>query len=130
MGGSQGALTAAQAASQQPDQDAALSEYVAWGWLGGASRSWSGVDEMIVITARADGAMRAFRAWSAETSQGAYVAGTCSAAERVGLDDCGLGLAGGRALVVARLGTAVFRLDCPAQDAERLTVAQVAALHA
>jgi hypothetical protein len=130
IAGSTGSLTAAQAASQQPDQAAALAEFVGWGWLGGATRSWSGVDEMIVLTARADGATRAFAAWSADTGQDGYSAAPCSAAEGAGVDECRLGLAGGRALVVARLGTAVFRIACPASEAERLTVAQVAALHA
>src|SRR2546423_10757534 len=52
-------LTAEEAASEQPDQAAALAEYAGWGWLDGASRSWSTADETLVITARPDDAARA-----------------------------------------------------------------------
>src|SRR5689334_22464198 len=34
-------LTAEEAASEQPDQAAALAEYAGWGWLDAASRTWS-----------------------------------------------------------------------------------------
>ncbi len=121
-------LVATEAASQQPDQAAALRRYTSWGWLDGATRAWTGADETLVATASAAGAARAFADWSAEAGQAPFAAGDCSLAASAGLDDCRLGLAGDRALVVGRLGTAVFRISCPAAAAERLTVAQVAAL--
>jgi hypothetical protein len=123
-------VTAAEGASQQPDQAAALAEYVAWGWLDGATRSWANADETIVETARPDGAVRAFGRWSADIGQAGLTAGDCSPAATVGLDDCRLGTSADRAVVVGRLGAAVFRLQCPVATAERLTIAQAAALHA
>src|SRR5262245_44406709 len=60
-------LTAEQAASEQPDQGAALAEYAGWGWLDGASRTWSTADETLVITARPDGASRALEFWAGAT---------------------------------------------------------------
>ena len=45
-----------------------------------------------------------------------------------GLDDCRVGLAGGQALVVGRLGAAAFRLTCPAAAADRLAALQAASL--
>src|SRR2546423_10486418 len=53
-------LSAELAASEQPDQAAALAEFVGWGWLDGASRTWATADETLVITARTDDAARAF----------------------------------------------------------------------
>jgi len=121
-------LSAAEKASQQPDQAAALAEYMGWGWLDGASRTWSVADEVLVLTARPDGAIRAFSFWAREVGEAPYVAGGCSSLAAAGLDDCAQGVAGGRAIVVGRLGPAVFRIACPTEMAERLTVAQVAAL--
>jgi hypothetical protein len=116
-------LTAEQAASEQPDQGAALAEYAGWGWLDGASRTWSSADETLVITARPDGASRAFDFWAGGS------ASRCSATAMAGLDDCRLSVSGDRAVVVGRLASAVFRLQCPAPAAERLAAAQAAALH-
>src|SRR6266700_2718836 len=122
-------LTAAQAASEQPDQATALRQFTSWGWLDGASRGWAGADETLVLTASGPGAGRAFTAWSTDAGQAPFAAGACTAAAGAGLDDCRLGIAGDRAIVVGRLGTAVFRITCPAAAAERLTIAQVTALH-
>jgi hypothetical protein len=122
-------LTAAQAASEQPDQGAALQRFTAWGWLDGASRTWATADETLVLTAEPAGSRRAFASWSEEAAQAPFAAGPCPAQAAAGLDDCRLGVAGDRAVVVGRLGTAVFRLACPASAAQRLTEAQVAALH-
>jgi hypothetical protein len=116
-------LTAEQAASEQADQAAALAQYAGWGWLDGASRTWSTADETLVITARPDGAARALDFWARDAGA------RCPATAMAGLDDCRLGLSGDRAVVVGRLGPAVFRLQCPAQAADRLTAAQAAALH-
>jgi hypothetical protein len=116
-------LTAEQAASQQPDQAAALAEFAGWGWLDGASRTWTTGSETLVITARPDGAARALAYWSGSAQ------GRCSPAATAGLDDCRLAVSGDRAVVVGRLAGAVFRLDCPAPAAERLAIAQAAALH-
>lgn len=121
-------LTAAQEASNQTDQAAALAEFIGWGWLDGASRTWSGADEVLVLTARPVGAVRAFGYWAREAGQAPFVAGACSSLAAAGLDDCAQGVATDRAIVVGRLGPAVFRIACPAEMAERLTVAQVAAL--
>ncbi len=108
-------LSAAQAASEQPDD--------------GASRTWTGADETLVVTARTDGAARAFGFWAGAAALAPLGAGSCSAAAGSGLDDCLLAADGSRAVVVGRLDTAVFRISCPAADADRLTIAQVAALH-
>jgi hypothetical protein len=116
-------LTAMQAASEQPDQAAAMAEFEGWGWLDGASRTWATADETLVITARADDADRAFAFWTRDA------AAPCSAAAAAGLDDCRQAVSGDRAVVVGRLASAVFRLQCPAAAAQRLTVAQTAALH-
>jgi hypothetical protein len=117
-------LTAEQAASAQPDQAAALAEYLGWAWVDGASRTWAGADETLVLTARPDAAMRAFDAWSAGAQR------PCDAAAEAGLDECRLGVDGDRAVVVGRLASAVFRLDCPPAAAVRLTAAQAASLRA
>ena len=116
-------LTAEQAASEQPDQAAALAEYAGWGWLDGASRKWSTADETLVITARPDGAARALDYWSRDAQ------GRCTPAATAGLDECRLGVSGDRAVVVGRLSSAVFRLQCPAPAAERLAAAQAQSLH-
>lgn len=121
-------LTAAEAASEQNDQAAALAEFTAWGWLDGASRSWSQADEVLVMTARNSGAVRAFKYWAGDAGKTPFAAGACSAAADSGLDDCALGVAADRAIVVGRLGSAVFRISCPTGMAERLTMAQVAFL--
>jgi hypothetical protein len=116
-------LTPEQAASGQPDQAAALTEYEGWAWVDGASRTWTDAGETLVLTARADTAVRAFDAWAAAGAQG-----PCTAAAEAGLDGCRIGVTGDRAVVVGRLASAVFRLDCPATAAERLTAAQASAL--
>ena|SRR5215470_7559403 len=121
-------LSAAEAASNQPDQAAALAEFIGWGWLDAASRTWSAADEVLVLTARPDGAVRAFSYWAREAGEAPYVAGGCSSLAAAGLDDCAQGVAAGRAIVVGRLGAAVFKIACPTEMADRLTVAQVAAL--
>lgn len=115
-------LTAAQLASEQQDQAAALATYSAWGWLDGASRTWATADETLVETARPDGAARAFTAWSADG------AGPCPGDAATHLDECRLAVSGDRAVVVGRLAAAVFRLRCPAEDAGRLISAQAATL--
>ncbi len=102
----------------------ALAEYEGWAWLDGASRSWPAIDETLVVTARADTAARAFAFWAGGAP------GPCSAQAAVGLDGCQLGAAGDRTVVVGRLASVVFRLLCPAEAAERLTIAQAAALRA
>ena len=117
-------LTAAEAAGGQPDQAASLAEYEGWAWLDGSSRGWPAIDETLVITARADTSARAFAFWAADAPM------PCSATAAAGLDGCRLGSAGDRAVVVGRLASAVFRLQCPAQAADRLTIAQAAALRA
>lgn len=121
-------LTAAELASEQSDQAAALAEFAGWGWLDGASRSWSGADEVLVLTARNSGAVRAFKYWALDAAQKPYTAAACSAAAGAGLDDCALGIAADRAIVVGRLGAAVFRISCSSGIAERLATAQVASL--
>ncbi len=123
-------LTEAEAVSQQPDQVAALAEFATWEWLQGASRTWSIADETLVLTARDEGAVRAFNYWSRQAGQAPFASGACSPQAAAGLDDCALAVAGDRAIVVGRLGPAVFRISCPASVAERLTAAQAAALDA
>jgi hypothetical protein len=117
-------LTAEQAASGQQDQAAALAQYRSWAWVDAASRTWTGAGETLVLTARPDAAARAFDAWAAAAPD------PCPAAAGAGLDGCRLGVTGDRAVVVGRLGPDVFRLDCPASAAERLTAAQAASLRA
>lgn len=116
-------LTAEQAASEQPDQGAALAQYAGWGWVDGATRTWASADETLVITARPEGASRALDFWAMDAP------GRCSPAAMAGLDDCRVAVSGDRALVVGRLASAVFRLQCPAASAERLAAAQAASLH-
>jgi hypothetical protein len=123
-------LTAAAAASQQPDQPAALAEFLGWGWLDGSTRSWATADEALVLTSRPEGAARAFEFWAAETTRPPFAGAPCSPAVSSGLDDCRLGVAGDRALVVGRVGAEAFRLSCPATSADRLAGAQVASMHA
>jgi hypothetical protein len=123
-------LTAAAAASQQPDQPAALAEFLGWGWLDGSTRGWASADETLVLTSRPEGAARAFEFWAAETTRPPFAPAACSPAVTSGLDDCRLGVAGDRALVIGRVGAEAFRLSCPAASADRLAGAQVASMHA
>lgn len=121
-------LTEAEAVSEQPDQAAAQSEFSGWDWLDGATRIWSAADETLVLTARDTGAIRAFRFWARDAGQTPFASGGCSPVAAAGLDDCLVGIASNRAIVVGRLGPAVFRISCPTGVAERLTAAQAAAL--
>lgn len=121
-------LTALEAASTEPDQAAALTEFTAWGWLDGASRIWSSADVVIVRTSRTEGAARAFAHWGRQATAVPYAAGACSAEAGAALDDCLLATSGERAVIVGRLGPAVFRIRCPAAAAERLTLVQAASL--
>jgi hypothetical protein len=123
-------LSAAEAASLQPDQGAAIDQFVAWGWLEGSIRTWANADETLVLTARPEGAAQAADSWAADAGRPPFRSSSCSDTALAGLDDCRLATAGDRAIVVGRLGAAVFRLACPAAAAERLTAAQAVALHA
>lgn len=123
-------LSAAEAASLQPDQGAAIDQFVAWGWLEGSTRTWATADETLVLTARPEGAAQAVDFWAADAGRPPFRSSSCSDAALAGLDDCRLATTGDRAIVVGRLGAAVFRLACPASAAERLTAAQAAMLHA
>ena len=123
-------LGAAEAASLQPDQGVAINQFVAWGWLEGSTRTWATADETLVLTARPEGAARALDFWTAEAARAGFQPADCPAGAMAGLDDCRLATAGDRAVVVGRLGAAVFRLACPAAAAQRLAAAQAAALHA
>src|SRR5262249_60076579 len=53
-------LSAAEKASQQPDQAAALAEYMGWGWLGGASPTWAVAGEGLGVAAPPDRAVPPF----------------------------------------------------------------------
>src|SRR5438067_6199195 len=81
-------LTAAEAASRQPDQAAALSEYLGWDWLDGSTRTWEDADETVVLTARTEGAVRAFAFWAADAERPPLEPTGCSPAVGAGLDDC------------------------------------------
>jgi hypothetical protein len=123
-------LSPAEAASREPDQAAALREFLSWGWLDGATRSWSTSDEVLVVTANSGGASRAFKYWLQQTEEAPYSPHSCAADVAAGLDDCARGVSGERALVIGRVGSAVFRISCPSGSADRLVGAQVASLAA
>ena len=120
-------LSAAEAARQQPDQVGALQEYTAWSWLDASTRSWEGVSDLVLLTARPEGAARAVAFWSAEAARAPFLIAPCPSS--VGrLDECRLAVSGDRAVVVGRLDALAFRLECPAAAAVRLASAQAAAL--
>lgn len=116
-------LTAAEAARDQPNQPAALLQYTSWGWIEASTRTWVDADETVLLTARPEGAARAFAVWSQDAAAAPMTVRPCPDAPSR-LDDCRLGVAGDRALAIGRLDAAVFRLDCPASAAEPLVAAQ------
>ena len=120
-------LSAAEAAREQPDQVGALQEYTAWSWLEASTRSWDGVSDVVLLTARPEGAARAFAFWSAQAARAPFLIAPCPSS--VGrLDECRLAVSGDRAVVLGRLDAVAFRLECPAAAADRLASAQAAAL--
>jgi len=124
-------LTAAEAARDTPNQVLALETYSGWGWIEASTRTWSGggrqASETVLLSVRAEGASRAFEIWAGDAGRAPYAASNCPAAI-VGLDECRIGLAGDRALVVGRLGPEVFRLETAGLDAPALAARQAARL--
>jgi hypothetical protein len=122
-------LGAAEAARDTANEVLALEVYSGWGWIEASTRTWSGggrqASETVLLTVRPEAAARAFDYWAADAARAPLSAGGCPAA-LAGLDQCRLGVAGDRALVVGRLGAEVFRLDVTGLDASALAARQAA----
>jgi hypothetical protein len=126
-------LTAAEAARDTANEVLALETYSGWGWIEASTRSWSGggrsASETLLLTLRAEGAGKAFDAWAADAARAPYSAAGCPAAV-TGLDQCRLGVAGDRALVVGRLGAEVFRIETVGLDSATLASKQASRMEA
>jgi hypothetical protein len=124
-------LSAAEAARDTANEVLALEAYSAWGWVEASTRTWSGggrqAAETLLLTLRAEGAGKAFDAWAADAARAPYAATDCTPAV-AGLDQCRVGLAGDRALVVGRRGAEVFRIETMGLDAPSLAAKQAARL--
>src|SRR5438067_617384 len=124
-------LSAAEAARDTANEVLALETYSGWGWLEASTRTWSGggrqAAETLLLTVRGEGAGRAFDTWASDAARAPYSAGSCPASV-TGLDQCRLGVAGDRALVVGRLGAEVFRIETVGVDAAALAAKQAARL--
>jgi hypothetical protein len=122
-------LGAAEAARDTANEVLALEVYSGWGWIEASTRTWSGggrqVSETLLLTVRPEGAARAFDYWAADAARAPLAAAACPASLPE-LDQCRLGIAGDRALVVGRLGAEVFRLDVSGLDAAALGARQAA----
>ncbi len=120
---------AAEAARDTANEVLALEVYSGWGWIEASTRTWSGggrqASETLLLTVRPEGAARAFDYWAADAARAPLAAAACPAS-LPGLDQCRLGAAGDRALVVGRLGAGVFRLDVSGLDAAALGARQAA----
>jgi hypothetical protein len=116
-----------EAARDQPDEPSALEVFSGWGWIEASTRTWASgsrrVDEMVLLSLRAQGARRAYEFWAAEADRMRLAGAACPTAV-AGLDDCRYWSGGGRTLVVGRLDAAVFRLLCTGVDAGTLAPAQ------
>ena len=126
-------LTAAEYAASAPDQVIGLDQVSGWGWEEASLRQWSGggrsAQALVLRTDRASGARLAFAAWSEQASATPFVAGDCPASVS-GLDECRLGAAGARSILVGRLDAETFRLDLNGLDAAALGAAQAQRLRA
>ncbi|HEY8641134.1 MAG TPA: hypothetical protein VIO84_00050 [Candidatus Dormibacteraeota bacterium] len=120
-------LSAAEAARDTANEVLALETYSGWGWVEASTRTWSGggrqAAETLLLTLRAEGASRAFDAWAADAARAPYAAVDCPASVSR-LDQCRLGVAGDRALVVGRLGAEVFRIETTGVDSAALASKQ------
>jgi len=116
-------LSAAEAARDTANEVLALEVYSGWGWVEASTRTWSGggrqAAETVLLTLRAEGAAKAVDAWAADAARAPYAATDCPASV-AGLDQCRIGTAGDRALVVGRLGAEVFRIETVGMDAPAL----------
>ncbi len=126
-------LSAAEAARDTPNEVLALETYSGWGWVEASTRSWSGgsrqASETVLLTVRAEAAKKAFAIWAADAGRAPYAATECPA-QITGLDQCRIGSAGDRALVVGRLGPEIFRLETTGLDAPALAQKQAGRIRA
>ena len=126
-------LGAAEAARDTPNEVLALQTYSAWGWVEASTRTWSGggrqASETLLLTLRAQGARKAFATWAADTERAPFSSSACPPSV-AGLDDCRLGTAGDRALVVGYLDAEAFRLETTGLDTPALGAKQAARLPA
>lgn len=124
-------LGAAEAARDTSNEVLALEAYSGWGWIEASTRTWSGGGRVaaatLLLTVRPEGAARAFDYWAADAARAPLAAGECPASV-AGLDQCRLGTAGDRALLVGRLGPEVFRLEVSGLDPAALGARQAARL--
>ena len=126
-------LSLEEAAAAAPDQVVALQEFRGWGWADAAQQRWAApgaaVTDLVLLTDREDGARRAFAYLAQQAAAPPLAAGPCPSAV-AGLDDCTLGTAGQRTVVVGRLAQELFVLDVSGRDAVPLAAAQAARLRA
>lgn len=115
------------AARDQAGEAQALEEFTSWGRLQASRRTWPAAVETEVLTAREDGARRAFAHWAVAAWRAPYSAGPCPG-PATAFDQCRLGVAGGAPLVSGRLGSEAFRLGCPAAQVDALLAALAARL--
>lgn len=120
-------LTAAEYAASAPDQVIGLDQVRGWGWEEASLRQWSGggrsAQALLLRTDRASGAHLAFAAWAEQASVTPLLGADCPPSVS-GLDECRLGTAGARSIVVGRLDTETFRLDLNGLDPAPLAAAQ------
>ena len=126
-------VTAARAANAEPDAADALALFDSWGWVSESERRFgagsSSVDDLVLLTLTARGAQSAF-AFFSEQAGAPPLARTACPASISGLDQCVLGVAAGRAVVVGRYGTEVFQMAFRGVDGVRLGALQADRLRA
>ena len=125
-------LSLTEAARDQPDQVLALELYRGWSWADASTREWSAGDRrlevIVLLTLRRSGAERAYARWSQDAAAAPLAAGGCRPS-MTRVERCRLGRAGPRAVMVAQIDAAVFRVaglnvnveDLGELQAERLT---------
>jgi hypothetical protein len=124
-------LTAAEAASLDVDQSAALQTYTSWGWIEESTRSWRGagksVDDLVLITLRPEGAHLAYEHYAMAVETAPFEGVPCPAAFG-GLDDCLAGTGAGGAIVAGRLAQEVFVINGSGVDVSALAAVQASRL--
>ncbi len=126
-------MPAVEYAAGASDQVLSLAEVESWGWADASLRRWAGggrsAEVVVLETDRSDGARLAFAAWAAQAAAAPFAGADCPA-QIAGLDECRLGSAGQRTLIVGRLDVDVFRLDVIGLDGPALAAAQAQRLRA
>jgi hypothetical protein len=120
-------LTAAEAASLDPDQPAAFQLYAGWGWVEESTRSWAGggssVDDLVLLSLRPQGAQLAYEHYAQAAEQAPHEGRPCPA-RIVGLDACIESVTGAQTRVAGRLSEELFVIEGQGVDVEALAAIQ------